>query len=128
MPITQLNNPNNALNSFFNEQLTEFQQVKGRLKNLEIGTNIYHQLVLANNDQINYLEARVNQLENQVFYLEKNLKKRLISVEYSFLFLGSILVFSGIIKLCYWLLTKPKKTADAKVERNQKGQFTKLKK
>jgi len=101
MPITQLNNPNNALNSFFNEQLTEFQQVKGRLKNLEIGTNIYHQLVLANNDQINYLEARVNQLENQVFYLEKNLKKRLISVEYSFLFLGSILVFSGIIKLCY---------------------------
>jgi len=123
MPITQLNNPNNALNSFFNEQLTEFQQVKGRLRNLEIGTNIYHQLVLVNDDRLNYLEERLNQLENQ----NLNLKKRLIAVEYSFLFLSSILVFSGIIKLCYWLIAKPKKTANAKVERNQKGQFVKLK-
>ena len=105
MPITQLNNSNNTLNSFFNEQLTEFQQVKERLRNLEIGIDIYSQLVIANDDRINYLEERVNQLENQVFYL----KKRLIAGEYSFLFLGSILVFSGIIKLLGWLLTKPKK-------------------
>jgi len=95
MPITQLNNSNNTLNSFFNEQLTEFQQVKERLRNLEIGIDIYSQLVIANDDRINYLEERVNQLENQVFYL----KKRLIAGEYSFLFLSSILVFSGIIKL-----------------------------
>jgi len=112
------------VNNELSEQNRELQQVINetldRLKTVEMGTDIYSQLVIANDDRLNYLEEQVNQLENQ----NLNLKKRLIAVEYSSLFLGSILAFSGIIKLCYWLLTKPKKT---EVERNKKGQFTKLK-
>ena len=112
MPIPQLNTPNNALNSFLAELLGEFRQVKERVKDLEIGTNIYYQLIIVNDDRINYLEERVNQMENQ----NLNLKKRLIAVEYSSLFLSSVLFFSGIIKLFSDYLLNKK----AKVERTKK--------
>jgi len=65
MPITQLNNPNNALT----EILETLSKIKERVRDLEIGTNIYYQLIIVDDYRINYLEDRCDQLENKLFYL-----------------------------------------------------------
>lgn len=95
------------INSELSEQNRELWSVKEKLQDLEIGADIHSQLVLANDDRINYLE------------------KELANYQLCLIILGSFLGLSMIIKFFVWLFTKP---LIAKVGRNKKGQFVKLKK